>query len=255
MIRHECAESIEQSSIKRTSITSAISKIKTENIFMHMKNTAVFTGLMAASLFSIQVSAATMSHSYYMDHSNTLTDGQNYLKVTLAESTTTTGALDVTVETLDALKNAAGVNFGIQSFAFNAHPALLVSENANGFIIATQAMSLTNLADGWSLDTHKNMSEFGKFDIRLSGTGSTRMDPLTFTLGGVSFDTVDTYFAAHVADFSINGASSAFFAGGTHANGSGPDVGEIPLPAAAWLLGSGLIGMVGMARRRTAVAS
>lgn len=77
---------------------------------MNMKNTAVFTGIMAASLFSIQVSAATMS--YYMDQSNSLADGQNYLKVTLADSTTTAGALDVTVETLAALNNAAGVNFG-----------------------------------------------------------------------------------------------------------------------------------------------
>ena len=228
---------------------------------MNIKNTAVFTGLMAASLFSIQVSAATIF--YYMDQSNSLADGQNYLKVTLTDSTTTAGALDVTVETLEALNDAAGVNFGIQSFAFNVHPDLLISGNGNGngngFVITPQTMNLTNLADGWSLDTHKNMSEFGRFDIRLSGTGNTRMDPLTFTLGGVSQDTVDPFFAAHVAGFDIAGETSAFFGGGTPANGDGgggPDViSEIPLPAAAWLLGSGLIGMVGIARRRTTTAS
>lgn len=223
---------------------------------MNVKNTAVFTGLMAASLFSIQVSAATMS--YYMDQSNALADDQNYLKVTLADSTTTPGALDVTVETLEALNNYAGVNFGIQAFGFNAQPALLVTENGDGFEIATQTMSLTNLADGWTLSTHRNMSEFGRFDIQLSGTGSTRMDPLTFTLGGVSHDTVDAYFAAHVAGFDIDGESSAFFAGGALVNGGDPGGGpisEIPLPAAAWLLASGLIGMVGMARRKTTVAA
>jgi hypothetical protein len=239
-----------------STITSELSQTKTENIFMNMKKTVVFTGLMAAALFSVHASAATMS--YHMDQSNVLEDGQNYLKVTLTDSITTAGALDVTVETLEALNTAAGVNFGIQSFAFNAQPALLVTENGGGFEIATQTMSLTNLAAGWSLDTHKNMSEFGRFDIRLSGTGSTRMDPLTFTLGGVSHDTVDAYFAAHVAGFDIGGESSAFFAGGALVNGGDPGGGpisEIPVPAAAWLLGSGLIGMVGMARRRATVAS
>jgi hypothetical protein len=83
------------------------------------------------------------------------------------------------------------------------------------------------------------MSEFGEFDIRLSGTGSTRVDLLSFTVTGA---TVGTYFAAHVAGFDIGGETSAFFAGSTN---------EVPIPPAMWLLGSGLIGLVGVARRRT----
>ena len=221
---------------------------------MNMHHNSAIIGIVTAGLLSFQASAATIS--YLMDQSNGLDDGQNYLKVTLTDSLTMTGALDVTVETLAMLNASAGTNFGIQAFSFNAQPSLLVSASTEGFDIATQIMSLTNLPDGWTVATDKNMSEFGKFDIRLSGTGNTRMDPLTFTLGGVTHDTVDANFAAHVAGFDIDGESSAFFAGGTIDNGVDPGgISSVPIPAAAWLLTSGFLGMMGVARRRAAIAS
>lgn len=37
-------------------------------------------------------------------------------------------------------------------------------------------------------------------------------------------------------------------------NGTEPQVSAVPIPAAAWLLGSGLLGLVGVARRKTKVA-
>jgi hypothetical protein len=51
-------------------------------------------------------------------------------------------------------------------------------------------------------------------------------------------------FAAHVTDFitSDSGVTSGFFGGST----------VVPVPAAVWLFGSGLLGLIGIARRKKA---
>ena len=79
------------------------------------------------------------------------------------------------------------------------------------------------------------------------------------TVGSLSFiaDTVG------VAVFNLGASTSSAVGGffGTDFNEQFPDFGsvtvdigtpEVPLPAAVWLFGSGLLGLIGMARRRTA---
>ena len=70
---------------------------------------------------------------------------------------------------------------------------------------------------------------FGKFEFKLSGTGSSRTELLNFSITGVTGDTIHSYamlsnlnpafsefFAAHIAGFDItNGETSAHFAGST----------------------------------------
>ena len=93
---------------------------------------------------------------------------------------------------------------------------------------------------------------FGKFEFDATGSGSTRTSLLTFSISGVTGDTIADYalgyqdgmsefFAAHIAGYSpsTTGNTSGKFAGST----------VVPVPAAIWLFGSGL-GLLGWMRRK-----
>ncbi|MFA7593625.1 MAG: VPLPA-CTERM sorting domain-containing protein [Thiohalobacteraceae bacterium] len=199
----------------------------------------------ALALVSAAFSVQAASISYYLDQSNVLTDGVNYLQVTISDGATI-GDIDFTVDVLSA--NFPGPllsNFGMQTFSFNYDNSLSISTaNIQDVDPAT-----------WNITEDANAGGgFGKFEFELSGTGATRTTLLTFTISGVTGDTLSSYaigstlnpssgefFAAHVADFAMtNGATSAQFAGST----------PVPVPAALWLFGSGLLGLVGISRRK-----
>lgn len=188
--------------------------------------------------------AQAASVSYFLDESNKLPDGVNYLQVTLTESGS---GIDFLVKTLDPLNSIAGDNFGIQKFGFN--------------FTGNTPYEISGLPDDWKVTKDKRMDGFGRYDIRLQGTGHARTDALSFTVGGVALADFDDFFAAHVAGFEwckidteeLDGksskhqwcgdkdcVSSAYFGGNT----------PVPLPAAAWLFGSGLTGLLGLASRR-----
>jgi hypothetical protein len=169
------------------------------------------------------------SISYFLDQSNGAADGVNYLQVTIADGTG--GAIDFTVETLAPLNGAGRNNFGMQRFSFNADSGVA-------------AGNIVGLPDNWRVQTDKNQSQFGRFDIRLLGTGNSRLDTLQFSIVGIEGDTIedyvrgsaggqDSFFAAHVP----GPVSGAHFGGST----------LVPLPAAAWLFFSAL-GVLGAAR-------
>lgn len=194
------------------------------------------------SLAGVQASAATIS--YYLDQSNGPGDGINYAQVTISDSG------DDILFSVQLLTSAFSVspdaNFGLQNFSFNVNDLLTVGP-AN---ISTVDPST------WTISTNTNAGGgFGKFDFQLSGTGSDRTDLLTFSITGVSGDTINDYaigsdlnpssgefFAAHIAGFDgKNSITGAQFAGSTAV---------VPVPAAVWLFGSGLLGLAGIARRR-----
>ena len=200
--------------------------------------------LCCALLLGPTLTSAT-TVTYILDQSNVLADDVDYLSVMISDNTE--GQLDFRVSTLSPLSDQAGNNYGIQSFGLNSPGDL----------------SMFILPDGWRAQYNKNMSEAGKFDVRLAGTGSSRQDPLMFSVVGLTLEDVTPEFAAHVAGFEyamgacsnsggakpgIQGCgetvNSGFFYGG-RAKG-------IPLPPAAILLLSGIFGLAGFARRRTA---
>jgi hypothetical protein len=214
--------------------------------------------LLAAGLWGASAAHAA-SVSYYLDQTNThpeLSDGVNYLVVTLDDNTPSSigGNDNLITFTVSTVPGAftEGDNFGIQSFGFN---------NPTG-----PALSASNILapTGWSIDAPppSQLDGFGAFDWVISDGGSSRQDPLVFSidLHGDSFDDYfgfssgtagqgNAWFAAHVAGFVIDDSevSSAWFGGGD-GGGSPPNV--VPVPAAVWLLGSGLLGLIGLARRK-----
>ncbi len=200
-----------------------------------------------SSFMIVGVQAQASSISYYLDQSNALPNGVNYAQVTISDSTTTPGNIDFNVQVnTSAFSVSSGANFGMQDFSFNYDNSLPVT---SGNILNIDPSS-------WTISQDANAGGgFGKFDFQLSGTGSSRTETLNFSIGGVSGDTINDYaigstlnpssgqfFATHIAGFdTTNGVTSAQFSGSTPA---------VPVPAAAWLFASGLLGLVGVARRR-----
>jgi hypothetical protein len=204
---------------------------------------ALLFGLTAA----VQVQAASVS--YLLDQSNRLADGPAYLQVTVSDGAD--GAIDFRVEALGPLTDTARWKFGIQRFAFNIAPE-----------IAAEDISLSGLPKRWRVKDDRRMAGFGRFDIALLGNVSNRTDVLTFSIAGVDGDSVLDYvltsagtardgralYAAFVGglgreygrDKTPTTAGAAFFGGST----------VVPLPAAGWLLLTGLVAALRFARRR-----
>lgn len=197
-------------------------------------------------LFVSTVQAASIS--YFLDQSNVLIDGPNYVQVTISDSTTVIGDIDFSVDVLsEAFSVSPGANFGLQEFSFNFDDSIVVN-----------ASDITNINPStWMVTENQNAGGgFFKFDLQLDGTGSSRTELLSFSISGVDGDLISSYatgsslnpsssefFAAHVAGFDLTeGVTSAQFAGSSLV--------PVPLPAALWLFGSGLIALAGFVRSK-----
>lgn len=198
--------------------------------------------LVAVFLFgAVQANAASVT--YQLDQSNDLADGPVYATVTIADGVA--GNIDFSVEIIESAFPSPLSNFGMQAFFFNYADSLTV----------TAANIIDLNPDSWMIMEDRNAGGgFGKFEFQATGSGSTRTSLLTFSIAGVSGDTIGDYatgyaddmgkyFAAHIAgyDDSQSGNTSGKFAGST----------VVPVPAAVWLFGSAL-GILGWVRRKAA---
>ena len=225
-------------------------------------------GLVAGMLMFTVLPAHAASVSFFLDQSNKLPDGTNYLSVMLTENET--GGVDFLVKTLAPLNDIAGSNFGIQKFGFSfadgtwdeisGLPDHMHGKNKrheDDFGKHKTWNEISGLPDHWSVQNNKRMDGFGNFDIRLAGSGKARTDSLSFTVNGVGLNDFGSLFSAQVAGFEWcktdderrnrcggkDCITSAYFAGSM-------PVSQVPVPGALWLFGSGLAGLLGLASRR-----
>lgn len=249
----------------------------------------MFKSKLAAGLLIGLLSTASAnagSISFFLDQSNKLADGVNYLMVTISDERKA-GVIDFTVVALQPLLDLAGENFGIHKFAFNVVGGT-----------AAEARNVTELPSGWRARNGGRMSGFGLYDIRLIGTGQDKnkkddpkydskddsngnnsQNPLTFSISGVNLDTILSYvdlstgrspegfsfFSAHVIGLNLGdcapstddgkkGATSSTKGGSgskcvTSAFFGGNTA--VPAPPAVWLLGTAVAGLVVRRFRRS----
>jgi hypothetical protein len=222
----------------------------------------------AAALIGLSGAANAASVGFFLDQSNRLPDGTNYLEVTIADGVD--GAIDFTVSLLEPLTDADARGLGIHEFNFN-----IVSD------IDTSGANIVGLPDGWRVSENRRQDGFGIFDIQVSAGVAKRVDELTFSIVGIEGDSPEDYaalsrwatattefFGARVWGFEIflprpcrNGGCDngmAWMSEGQVPVQPWASFGgslAVPLPPVAWLFLSGLVPVVARMRRRAAVAA
>lgn len=189
------------------------------------------------------------SISYFLDQSDKMADGINYLQVTIDDEGDP-GEINFTVSILQPLLDVASDGrFGITKFAFNALPGITVKKKNIDF---------SNLNKTWTHGKNQDMAGFGRYDNRLRTTSakSPVSTTITFSVFGVDLDTISSYI--ELAQNSIEGPSffSARVTGldlpcvqptsrsGTRSGSCKPTdaffggVQAVPAPPAVWLLGT-----------------
>lgn len=184
----------------------------------------------AMAVFSAAANGATLN---YM-----LTDGVGvgpgeYATVSL------TDRLENNLSAVDFMVEPLMEGAGITAFGFNLF------------------REIVGLPSDWTTIRRETvLSDFGEFDRVVQG--DTPQASLSFTVNGVSTETLGDQFGALIAS---NGGAPVYYGGAALLDEGGivdpgngtptPDVStpQVPVPPAAWLLVSGLLGMVGIARR------
>jgi hypothetical protein len=182
---------------------------------------AVKTALLAAALFG---AVAANASTYYLENNNLSLAGD------LASVTLTDNGSDVniTVTSISPSLQVAGLGFNL-----NGNPA---------------TMSCNSLPANYSCNV-------GSFQYDGSGNYTDQADPSNFGNANRFSSFSFTLLGYNEADFVTNSNGNLF---ATHVYLDTGDTGfafggqVVPVPAAVWLFGSGLLGLIGLARRKKA---
>ena len=179
---------------------------------------AAKSALLAATLFG---AAAATASTYYLENNN-LSQPGNLASVTLADNG---GAVNITVTAISPSLQIAGLGFNL-----NGNPVTI---------------SCSSLPTDYSCNV-------GLFNYSSGGDFTDQADPSNFGVGNRYSSFSFTLLDHNEADFLTNANGNLFV---THVyldTGSTGFAygGEVPVPAAVWFFGSGLLGLVGISRRK-----
>ena len=117
-----------------------------------------------------------------------------------------------------------------------------------------------DLPDDWRVKLDRGWGMPFMFDAVVWGGKGDSQDPLAFSIEGLGLDDIGNEFGVLITGLDLGGGECGHSKNGHHGHcgkGSaffygGGEPSPIPIPAALWLFGSGLLGLVALARRRTA---
>ena len=204
-----------------------------------MKRVNISLIIMIFLLYSLPAQANITTGSWFMDRSESLTDGINYGRVDITADNET-GKVFFTVTPFNVYSGLLD-NYGIQRFGFNYNN------------ITSDPGDWTWNQPGWAIKTQQNISAFGVFQVMLAGNGHDRQNPLNFDIylptvseaiasnfavpsTGTAGET-NTCFTAHITDFSVTASAvTSHYVGGCKPI-------TVPVPS-AFLLGILSIGLI-----------
>lgn len=223
-----------------------------------MLKSMIAAGLIAGLGFASASQAA--STTYFLDQSDKMADGVNYLQVTIDDEGDA-GAINFTVSVLQPLLDiASGSRFGISKFAFNTIPGVTVRQRNVDF---------SDLPRGWVYGQQQDMNGFGRYDrrLRVANSRTPLSSSISFSILGIDFDTIASYvelarnstqgpsfFSARVEGLDLGCQTTRVSTRSTTCKPTDAFFGgaqAVPAPPALWLLGTAL-GAVAVRRFRRA---
>lgn len=199
---------------------------------------------------------AGVTHAYStfltVTNNQNWTQGQNFAEVTIDGIDVGGGDFDY-MFTVNLCGDPTAITCTggqqIEQFGFNLFGSVALNATTN-FVLPTTG---TGANTDWFANVGgggNTMDGFGTFDVTVNmggGGGAIGEQPLIFTITGVAGDSIATYATALSSQNDLFSAKVSSTGPGAFIGGGSP----VPVPAAVWLFGSGLLGLLGIARKKT----